>query len=59
MSTAIEAANNIARTLEQIETSLTDGDLSSGELAVLVASVTGTQDKMRSLLPRLITRIHL
>jgi hypothetical protein len=59
MSAAIEAANDIARVLEQIELALADGDLYSGELAVLVASVTSTQDKMRDLLPRLISRVAI
>jgi len=54
---AINAANGFSRSLEQIETALVNDDLYSGELVVLIAATTTTQDKLRNLLPRLITRL--
>jgi hypothetical protein len=54
---AINAANGFASSLEQIESALATDDLYSGELVVLIAAAATTQERLRNLLPRLITRL--
>jgi hypothetical protein len=49
---------NAAPTLEQcIEAALASKELYSGELTVLIAAATATQERLRILLPQLITRL--
>ena len=54
---AINAANDFSRSLEQIEAALATDDLYSGELVVLIAAAATTQERLRNLLPQLITRL--
>jgi hypothetical protein len=54
---AISAANGFSRSLEQIETALANDDLYSGEVVVQIAAAATTQERLRNLLPQLITRL--